>query len=229
MEVRTGAVTAVSHSLTVLARLSTQVPDAMAARAEARGGTGIEVEPVLAASVLVLRDGSSGLETYLLHRHARMPFAASTVVFPGGRVDPSDGEGWEAIRICAVRETLEETGVSLSRDDLHDWAHWITPEVEPRRYDTHFFVAALPAGQQARDVSGETDHAEWSAPADALAAADRGELALMPPTRSMLLELSDLTTVAEVVDAARNRVVEPVLPRLIRTGVGWFFSYPSPA
>jgi 8-oxo-dGTP pyrophosphatase MutT (NUDIX family) len=229
MVVRAGAMTAVSHSLTVLARLSTEVPNAMAARAEARGGSGSEVEPVLAASVLLLRDGSSGLETYLLQRHARMPFAASMVVFPGGRADPTDGEGSDAILTCAVRETREETGVSLSRHDLHDWAHWITPEVEPRRYDTHFFVAALPAGQHARDISGETDHAEWSAPADALAAADLGELALMPPTRSMLLELADLATVAEVVDAARGRVVESVLPRLIRTGVGWSFSYPSPA
>jgi 8-oxo-dGTP pyrophosphatase MutT (NUDIX family) len=227
--VRAGARTTVSHSLAVLARLPTLVPDAMVARAEARRSTDTPVVPVLAASVLLLRDSVSGLETYLLHRHSRMPFAASMVVFPGGRVDASDHGGSDPLRTCAVRETHEETGVSLSGDDLHDWAHWITPEVEPRRYDTRFFVAALPAGQHARDISGETDHAEWSAPADALVAADRGELALMPPTRSMLLELADLTTVAEVVAAAQGRVVQPVLPRLTRTGAGWTYSYPSPA
>ena len=85
----------------------------------------------------------------MLHRHARMPFAPSMVVFPGGRVDPADDDlirsSADPIRRCAIRETTEETGVVLAETDLHPWAHWITPEIEPRRYDTWFFVAAMPA------------------------------------------------------------------------------------
>ena len=71
----------------------------------------------LAASVILLRDGQAGLETYLLHRHARMAFAPSMVVFPGGRVDEVDAsDGDDPIRRCALRETSEETGVATHRD-----------------------------------------------------------------------------------------------------------------
>ncbi|MET1006971.1 MAG: NUDIX domain-containing protein, partial [Propionibacteriaceae bacterium] len=177
------------------------------------------------------------LETYLLHRHSRMPFAASMVVFPGGRVDPSDevvaepGHGAakpDPVRVCALRETFEETAVQLVDADLRSWAQWTTPEIEPRRYETHFFVAALPRGATASDVSGETDRAAWTSPAAALEAADRGDLALMPPTRSMLLELAALPDVAAVLALAVDRVVVPVLPRLIRGETGWSFGYPSP-
>jgi 8-oxo-dGTP pyrophosphatase MutT (NUDIX family) len=111
--------------------------------------------PALAASVILVRDSPAGLQTYLLHRHARMPFAASMVVFPGGRVDGADGaDAADPLRACGVRETLEETGVRLQDDELVPWAHWITPEIEHRRYDTFFFVAALPAGEVPSDISG---------------------------------------------------------------------------
>jgi 8-oxo-dGTP pyrophosphatase MutT (NUDIX family) len=134
---------------------------------------------VPAASVVLLRDSEIGLETYLLHRHARMLFAPSTVVFPGGRVDPVDHDGPDpihpnSIRRCAIRETTEETGVVLAEVDLHPWAHWITPEIEPRRYDTWFFAAAMPDDLEAVDISGETERAEWSTPREALAAERSG-------------------------------------------------------
>jgi 8-oxo-dGTP pyrophosphatase MutT (NUDIX family) len=177
--------------------------------------------------VILLREGPAGLETYLLHRHARMPFAASAVVFPGGRVDATDAAaGGDPARACGLRETAEETGVQLRSDDLVPWAHWITPEPEPRRYDTHFFVAALPADQQAHDVSGETDHAAWELPVSALAAADRGDIALMPPTRSILLELADASSMRELFVAASGRVIECVLPQMIKTESGWTLRYP---
>ena len=73
-----------------------------------------------------------------------MPFAASMVVFPGGRLDRKTPLAADPVRACALRETEEETGVRFDAADLQDWAHWITPELEPRRYDTQFFVAALP-------------------------------------------------------------------------------------
>lgn len=216
-----------SHSLDVLDGLVLPVPEAVARRAEAWTPGDTPVAPEASASVILLRDAATGPETYLLHRHARMAFAASMVVFPGGRLDPGDAAAADPVRACAVRETLEETGVALAAEDLRDWAHWTTPEVEPRRYATRFFVAALPPGQVARDLSGETDRADWSTPAAALAAAARGEIALMPPTQTMLTELAAAGSVADVLWSAEGRTVVPVLPVLVRTDAGWVFRYPQ--
>jgi len=216
-----------SHSLDVLARPAPQVPDPLVERAAAWREGSVPVEPRLAASAVVLREAGSGLETFLLHRHARMGFAPLMVVFPGGRLDPTDREDPDPLRRCAVRETEEETGVRLAPDALLPWAHWITPELEPRRYDTFFYLAELPAGQQADDRSGETDRADWSTPAAALADERAGRIGLMPPTLSILLELVDLGSLAEVRRAAADRVIERVLPRLVGDGDGWSFDYPG--
>ena len=167
------------------------------------------------------------MEVYLLHRHARMAFAASMVVFPGGGLDPLDAADDDPVRACAVRETREETGVRLESSGLLDWAHWVTPEQEPRRFDTRFFLAVLPAGQDAADLSGETDRAAWTAPSDALEAAERGEIGLMPPTVSILTELADAGTVGEALELAVGRIVVTVRPRLVRDGDGWRFVYPT--
>jgi 8-oxo-dGTP pyrophosphatase MutT (NUDIX family) len=216
-----------THSYDVLVRLSPDVPPAMLERAAGWTRDSVPSLAAAAASVILLRDGSSGLETYLLHRHARMAFAPSMVVFPGGRLDAVDvsGEG-DPIRRCALRETSEETGVVLTETDLHPWAHWITPEIEPRRYDTTFFVAAMPDDQEAADISGETDHADWSTPSEALAARHSGRINMLPPTMSILIELADLSTVADVISQAIDRKIEPVLPQLVETESGWQFRYP---
>jgi len=155
-----------------------------------------------------------------------MQFAASMVVFPGGGLEPADEQADDPIRRCAVRETEEETGVRLDPATLLPWAHWVTREIETRRYDAHFFLAELPEGQQADDLSGETDRAEWSTPEAALAAERAGRIALMPPTLSILLELSELGSLAAIREAAADRVVECVLPQLVQVPDGWQFRYP---
>lgn len=226
-----------SHSLGVLASLAPAVPTTLAALAEGWDSGATPSPPRPAASVVLCRDGAesrdrgegpAGLETYLLHRHARMAFAPSTAVFPGGGLDPVDAAACDPLRACGVRETREETGVVLAADELVSWAHWITPLVQPRRYDTAFFLAALPAGQEARDLSTETDRAAWIAPADALTAYAAGVLALMPPTLSVLTELAELGSVAAALAAGRDRVIETVLPEVVRAGGGWVYRYPSP-
>jgi 8-oxo-dGTP pyrophosphatase MutT (NUDIX family) len=216
-----------THSYDVLIRLAPEVPAAMVERAARWALDSVPSLAAPAASVVLLRDGPSGLETYLLHRHARMVFAPSMVAFPGGRVDAVDasGEG-DSIRRCALRETSEETGVVLTETDLCPWAHWITPEIEPRRYDTTFFVAAMPDDQDAADISGETDHAEWSTPSEALAAERSGRIRMLPPTMSILIELSDLASVGDVINQAIDRKIEPVLPQLVQGEGGWQFRYP---
>ncbi|MFX4273985.1 NUDIX hydrolase [Propionibacteriaceae bacterium Y1685] len=180
------------------------------------------VDPRLSASVLLLRDGVAGLEVYVLHRQLTMAFAAGVVAFPGGGAEP----GETPIEV-AVRETAEETGVRLDPRALMPWAHWITPECEARRYDTHFFVTALPAGQTAEDLTTETVRAEWAAPQAILDEADAGRLVLMPPTRSLLLELADGVDLGAVLASADGRQVHPVLPELVRTDGGWSFVWPG--
>jgi 8-oxo-dGTP pyrophosphatase MutT (NUDIX family) len=217
-----------SHSLDVLSRLAPPVPAQLVERAAAWTAGSVPVEPGLAASVVLLREAGGGLETFLLHRHARMTFAPSMVVFPGGRLDPADQSDLDPLRRCAVRETEEETGVRLAPDALLPWAHWVTPEPEPLRYDTFFYLAELPAGQQADDRSGETDHAGWATPAAALGEEQAGRIRLMPPTLSILLELDRLGSLAAVRRAGADRVIERVLPRLVRDADGWRFEYPRP-
>lgn len=216
-----------SHSYDILARLNPRVPAEMAELAARWPPDAVPSVAVPAASVVLLRDSEIGLETYLLHRHARMLFAPSTVVFPGGRLDPVDRNDPDPIRRCAIRETAEETGIVLAEVGLHSWAHWITPEIEPRRYDTWFFVAAMPEGLHAADISGETDHAEWLAPAEALTAERSGVIKMLPPTLSILIELAGLDRVAEVIRHAAGRRIEAVLPRLEQTSRGWQFRYPQ--
>src|SRR5439155_1344300 len=107
------------------------------------------------------------------------------------------------------------TVVLLREDLLRPWAHWITPEVEPKRFDTRFFVAALPTGQRTRDVGGEADRVAWVRPADALAAADSGEMGMLPPTAFTLSELATYDDVAAVLAAGTARDVKPVLPKIV--------------
>jgi hypothetical protein len=131
---------------------------------------------------------------------------------------------WERERVALEQHKghlaglLARRGLMLRADLLRPWAHWVTPEVEPRRYDTRFFVAALPAGQATREVGGEADRAVWLAPREALARMRRNELTMLPPTAFTLAELSAYPNVAAVLAAARRRDIAPVLPRIVVSG-----------
>ncbi len=130
-----------------------------------------------------------------------------------------DTRGWEAERLALIdhslslAEFLSRRGLVLRSDLLRPWAHWITPEVEARRFDTRFFVAALPPGQRTRDVGGEADQVAWMRPSEALACAERGEITLMPPTRRTLTELTAYSGVAPVL--AEKRTIVTVTPRVV--------------
>ena len=115
---------------------------------------------------------------------------------------------------------LRSRELVIRTDLLRPWTHWITPEVEKRRFDTRFFVAELPAGQDVQQPSGEAVRALWARPADALATVRRGELGMLPPTASTLLDLSRYRTVAEVFAAAVGRTIRPVRPRFVRDESG---------
>jgi 8-oxo-dGTP pyrophosphatase MutT (NUDIX family) len=107
---------------------------------------------------------------------------------------------------------LARYGLALRSDLLAPLQHWVTPELSPRRFDTRFFVAALPPGQQPRAVGTEADLRVWISPADALAS----DIGLMRPTRAALTELARYRTVADVLAAERK--IRRVMPRFAVTG-----------
>ncbi|MFW6204322.1 MAG: NUDIX hydrolase [Actinomycetota bacterium] len=134
------------------------------------------------------------------------------------------GPDWEAERTAlverrlALSELLDRRGLAVRSDLLAPWAHWVTPRFEKRRYDTWFFVAALPESQAARDVSGEADQVVWVRPEEALATAARGEVALLPPTWSVLTELAAFASVSAVLDAAAHRALDMAMPGWVDDG-----------
>jgi 8-oxo-dGTP pyrophosphatase MutT (NUDIX family) len=240
------------------------------------------VEPRDAATVVLLRDGARGLHVYLLRRRPTMAFAARMHVFPGGAVDPRDGDdgvpwvgpppaAWAeafscdtelaAALVCAaVRETFEESGVLLAahedgrlvRDTTgEDWerdrralidgtlalsdflrarslllradlprafAHWITPEWQPRRFDTRFFLAALPNGQHTRDVGGEADRVTWLPVREAYEAFRSKTLPLLNATASTLRDLSPHPDVASAMAVPRR--IRTIHSRVVTTDGG---------
>lgn len=109
-------------------------------------------------------------------------------------------------------DLLRANNLVVDTESLRPWARWITPPGETRRYDTHFFVAALPEGADAQDVTTESSEASWIRPADALEQAQRGERGLLPPTIATLAALQPFGTVAEVLAAADSRPIEAISP-----------------
>ncbi len=118
----------------------------------------------------------------------------------------------------SLPELLVRRTLRLRADLLRPWAHWVTPETEPKRYDTRFFVAALPAGQQPAFFAGESDLGEWVRPVDALQRQAERQIAMLLPTAFTLAELAEFGSVAEVMAAAQARDVQRVLPKVIVTG-----------
>jgi 8-oxo-dGTP pyrophosphatase MutT (NUDIX family) len=134
---------------------------------------------------------------------------------PGGLVGDVSGADWEADRVAVQRreltmtELLAKRGLRLRDDLLLPWARWITPEFEPKRFDTWFFVAVLPPAQTARDVSGEADRTTWISPAAA------NGLTMLPPTRVMLNDLCAYESISGVAEASAKRdAAAPVMPRV---------------
>lgn len=136
---------------------------------------------------------------------------------PESVVGDTTAPDWEADRASLVArdlsfaEFLDRRGLVLRSDLLGAWTRWITPEFESRRYDTWFFVAALPEGQRTRNASTEADRTVWIHPARAAASYDAGELLMMPPTIATLRQLIPYATADEALTAASGRDLTPVL------------------
>jgi len=143
---------------------------------------------------------------------------------PDGAVVVPDGPDWVADRAAlnagtlTLAELLERRGLVLRADLLTPWARWITPLAEPKRFDARFFAAALPAGQQVVAHAAEAETIAWVRPQDALDAARRGEMSLLPPTATTLGEFTLAGSVADILGRARE--VAPIQPVLINSDDG---------
>jgi len=181
--------------------------------------TGEETAPRQAATVIVLRGGADALEVLLVKRTPHARFMGGVWVFPGGAVDASEGEGDAAHRVAAVRELEEEAGIVVADPRaLVKFSRWITPAEVVVRFDTHFFLAPLPDGQEATIDGDEVVDQGWFTPAAALAAHERGDIALVFPTIKHLEQLGGFASANALLDFARGRDVGPVQPRLVTEG-----------
>ncbi|WP_110180610.1 NUDIX hydrolase [Nocardioides solisilvae] len=142
-------------------------------------------------------------------------------------VDDTTGDDWEADRVALEARELHfsdflvRRGLVLRTDLLGVWSGWLTPEFEPRRYRTWFFVALLPEGQVTRHVGTEASSVRWVAASEAVRRAEAGEIGMMPPTWLTCLALSRYADPAAVLEASRGRRVEMFTPALQQDGEEW--------
>ena len=184
-----------------------------------------------AATVILLRGGDHTLELLLVRRTPKASFMGGVWVFPGGAVDrgdaplnppgtsPREDADAHAMRGAALRELREEAGIELAdTEELIEFSRWITPKVVPKRFDTSFFLARLPTGQEPRVDGEECVEFGWFTPAAALAAHEAKEIALVFPTIKHLEQLGRFDTVDALMSYTRGRAVVPVEPRIVMEG-----------
>lgn len=226
--------------------------------------------PCPAATLVLLRESSRGLEALLLQRQANMAFAGGEWVFPGGAVDAADASEFIlrrtpdcagssatdlARRVAACREAFEESGVLLARyrqprearaalgeiarsgrafadllttydlelnvDQLVPWSNWITPSFAPRRFDTHFFAAAMPGEQEVRFDASESQGARWAPVADPVLAG-RGTIAtpVLFTLRELASRYQQCRSLTGVLASAHSAAPAAIMLKLLRTSAG---------
>jgi 8-oxo-dGTP pyrophosphatase MutT (NUDIX family) len=130
------------------------------------------------------------------------------------------GPQWQAEREAllsreiSLAQMLIRRGLVLRSDLLRARAHWVTPEFEPKRYDTRFFAALMPVGQVADDQTSEADHAAWTDPARLLEDYAAGSALMLPPTVVCVEQVAAASSAAEFL--AAEVPMAPVTPVLFR-------------
>jgi 8-oxo-dGTP pyrophosphatase MutT (NUDIX family) len=180
-------------------------------------------ELIPAATVILGRDTTAGLEVLMLRRNSKIAFGGAWV-FPGGRVDDDDlgHDDLTRARSAAIRESAEETGLDIVGRPLGVWSYWVPPpmsamvvEGKKRRFGTWFFIGHAPDTGVEIDM-GEIHEHRWLRPHTALELHRSGEIELIPPTWITLHELCQFVTV----DAAVSSAIDTSPPR--------FVTYPIP-
>lgn len=120
-------------------------------------------------------------------------------------------------------EFAETEGLIFAPDDLHHFAHWITPKESPKRFDTHFYIVAAPDSQHAEKDGGEAVSLAWVTPTAVLKKQELGEVRLMLPTEMNLRLLADVPNLYQALKMAKERPILPVTPEpFSREGKNWF-------
>lgn len=179
--------------------------------------------PRTAATVVLIRDGETGIETLLLKRNKALMFAGGVWVFPGGSLDQadwdaSDGSEADAARIAAAREAQEESGLHVDAETMVQISHWTTPVVEPKRFYTWFFLALAPDEPEVVIDGSEIHDHSWMNISEAVAAHDAGELGLFPPTIMTLRALRGYLSAEDAMIGIAARDPYDVLPVFARGG-----------
>lgn len=193
-----------------------------------------EVTPAYpSATVVLVRRAEAPLEVLMVRRSTDVRHMGGMWVFPGGRVDPADGDfesDPEATAVmAAIRETREETGLDITADALHYISHWTTPKGAKKRFATWFYVGLLHEHQDVVVDGGEIAEHRWVRPADALAEQASGELKLMPPTFITLLELERLGSVEAIEQEAPGMAPIMYAPRVTELDGALHFLYAGDA
>lgn len=180
-----------------------------------------------AATVVVLRPRASAdePELFMLRRSSKSAFMPDALVFPGGGVEAEDAgpEGHfddAAHARAAQRECLEEAKLAVELDRLHWFDTWKTPSGEsPRRFLARFYVTTIPAdqGHDAEADGSETRAGRWASASEILAAWEREEVDLPPPTLCVLLQLRSGAWRAWT-ELRPEHVCEPILPKIGSVG-----------
>jgi 8-oxo-dGTP pyrophosphatase MutT (NUDIX family) len=241
---------------------------------------------VPASTILLVRDGDTGLEVFMVVRHHQIDFASGALVFPGGKTDAGDSEVRDlctgadglddaqlAIRVGAIREAFEECGVLLARrtgtndrlvnaaelldldamrgplqenqitlrdflmqneltlacELLTPYAHWITPDMMPKRFDTYFYIAAAPDDQIAVHDGEESVDSVWISPTDAIKGSEDGRYTVIYPTLKNIEMLGESDSAARAITDATNRPVVTVLPVTEKRADGNYLVIPADA
>jgi 8-oxo-dGTP pyrophosphatase MutT (NUDIX family) len=202
--------------------MSTRPPDARPGPGEEhdeRVGSQGPAPARQAATVILLRGGTQTLEVLLVKRTPHARFMGGVWVFPGGAVDAEEGEGEHAHRAAAIRELREEAAIVLEDPAaLVKFSRWITPAEVRTRFDTHFFLAPLPAGQEPQVDGEECVDLGWFTPAAALEAHGDEQIVLVFPTIKHLEQLSAFPSADQLLTYARGREVLPIQPRVVLEG-----------
>jgi 8-oxo-dGTP pyrophosphatase MutT (NUDIX family) len=241
--------------------------------------------PIPSATILMLRDGPTGLETFMVVRHHQIDFASGALVFPGGKVDAGDydvrnycdgadsaNNNAVAMMVGAIREAFEECGILLARekgssalvsgkrlgileryrdplnrsevslieflekeqlrlacDTLQHFAHWITPEMLTKRFDTHFYLAVAPSDHLAIHDGHESVDSVWITPDNALKGNADGTYTIIFPTRVNLEMLGESSNVADALRAAADRNIVSILPWSEKRDDGTYICIPQDA
>jgi len=159
----------------------------------------------------------------MVRRSAKSPFMPDALVFPGGKVDPGDGdaESDAAFVLAARRECEEEAGIELPADALRWFDTWITPSAEPRRFYARFFAALIGVGDGARAAADghETHEGRWATAAEHLDAWREGSVDLPPPTACTLLRFAQPDW-RDLLEWPRAIARPPILPKWLGPALG---------